>query len=317
MSTESSLQKIAALRASALSRASEPIEWPEPAMVLDLDSRHGSDVRMFKHIHQLCSLHTENFRSAWIVKQVYLLDGYLTMAAAGNPYGTYSFARIMLENSGAIHRISADLSSAAALARENWLQGGQKFFGIMVRASYATSQSDLSALSAEAGLSADRRKTMSSGEMVKGLAEAPGHENVWDRYQNLCDFVHHNLGSKTLGNAGSRVSGHMHTNGGGMFLLPSEGAITRYQYPNPTKAELAVAMTVEDFADDAADSVRWMNAMPAGPFGQEQVLQFTGTKLGLVELDADLQPVSIGSVAGRNEPCPCGSGKKYKHCCFH
>ncbi|HOX43305.1 MAG TPA: SEC-C metal-binding domain-containing protein [Myxococcota bacterium] len=20
---------------------------------------------------------------------------------------------------------------------------------------------------------------------------------------------------------------------------------------------------------------------------------------------------------GRNEPCPCGSGKKYKHCCLH
>jgi len=23
-----------------------------------------------------------------------------------------------------------------------------------------------------------------------------------------------------------------------------------------------------------------------------------------------------GRTAGRNEPCPCGSGKKYKHCCL-
>jgi len=22
-----------------------------------------------------------------------------------------------------------------------------------------------------------------------------------------------------------------------------------------------------------------------------------------------------GRKIGRNEPCPCGSGKKYKHCC--
>ena len=22
-----------------------------------------------------------------------------------------------------------------------------------------------------------------------------------------------------------------------------------------------------------------------------------------------------GKKIGRNEPCPCGSGKKYKHCC--
>lgn len=28
---------------------------------------------------------------------------------------------------------------------------------------------------------------------------------------------------------------------------------------------------------------------------------------------AKQQPVTVEKV-GRNEPCPCGSGKKYKHC---
>ena len=27
-------------------------------------------------------------------------------------------------------------------------------------------------------------------------------------------------------------------------------------------------------------------------------------------------PVSLLSAAGRNDPCPCGSGKKYKKCCL-
>ena len=27
------------------------------------------------------------------------------------------------------------------------------------------------------------------------------------------------------------------------------------------------------------------------------------------------QPVTGGRKVGRNEPCPCGSGKKYKRCC--
>ena len=27
--------------------------------------------------------------------------------------------------------------------------------------------------------------------------------------------------------------------------------------------------------------------------------------------------VIVGKKIGRNEPCPCGSGKKYKHCCGH
>ncbi|WP_429201640.1 SEC-C metal-binding domain-containing protein [Aeromonas veronii] len=26
-----------------------------------------------------------------------------------------------------------------------------------------------------------------------------------------------------------------------------------------------------------------------------------------------MTPIKIG----RNEPCPCGSGKKYKQCCLH
>ena len=27
------------------------------------------------------------------------------------------------------------------------------------------------------------------------------------------------------------------------------------------------------------------------------------------------QPVKVGKKVGRNDPCPCGSGKKYKKCC--
>jgi hypothetical protein len=26
-------------------------------------------------------------------------------------------------------------------------------------------------------------------------------------------------------------------------------------------------------------------------------------------------PAAVGGEPGRNEPCPCGSGRKYKHCC--
>ena len=27
------------------------------------------------------------------------------------------------------------------------------------------------------------------------------------------------------------------------------------------------------------------------------------------------EAVPVGKRVGRNDPCPCGSGKKYKHCC--
>jgi preprotein translocase subunit SecA len=27
------------------------------------------------------------------------------------------------------------------------------------------------------------------------------------------------------------------------------------------------------------------------------------------------KPIRAGPKVGRNDPCPCGSGKKFKHCC--
>jgi len=36
---------------------------------------------------------------------------------------------------------------------------------------------------------------------------------------------------------------------------------------------------------------------------------------GQTEQPTPVQPIHVGPKAGRNEPCPCGSGKKYKKCC--
>ena len=33
------------------------------------------------------------------------------------------------------------------------------------------------------------------------------------------------------------------------------------------------------------------------------------------ELKAKEIQQSVGKTIGRNDPCPCGSGKKYKKCC--
>ena len=37
--------------------------------------------------------------------------------------------------------------------------------------------------------------------------------------------------------------------------------------------------------------------------------------LGIIETDENKPEIEISNKIGRNEPCPCGSGKKYKNCC--
>ena len=33
--------------------------------------------------------------------------------------------------------------------------------------------------------------------------------------------------------------------------------------------------------------------------------------------DSGKEPLRVEEKAGRNDPCPCGSGKKYKRCCLN
>ena len=47
---------------------------------------------------------------------------------------------------------------------------------------------------------------------------------------------------------------------------------------------------------------------------REQVAKPTGTSGGSDE-PIKRKPVKVGQKVGRNDPCPCGSGKKYKQCC--
>ena len=46
---------------------------------------------------------------------------------------------------------------------------------------------------------------------------------------------------------------------------------------------------------------------------RKAVAKVTGTSGG-GDSSIKKQPVRAGKKIGRNDPCPCGSGKKYKHC---
>jgi hypothetical protein len=80
--------------------------------------------------------------------------------------------------------------------------------------------------------------------------------------------------------------------------------------------------------DDAADKpwilqcVPFVGIVPAEAFyfpaaeAPRRAAEFTPEAvLALVEWAAPPPPVRVDHKPGRNDPCPCGSGKKAKHCC--
>ena len=48
---------------------------------------------------------------------------------------------------------------------------------------------------------------------------------------------------------------------------------------------------------------------------REEVAKPTGTSGGAEETSKRKPVVNKNAKVGRNDPCPCGSGRKYKHCC--
>ena len=47
---------------------------------------------------------------------------------------------------------------------------------------------------------------------------------------------------------------------------------------------------------------------------RQQVIKVTASSGG-GDAEEKKKPVTKGAKVGRNDACPCGSGKKYKHCC--
>ena len=72
---------------------------------------------------------------------------------------------------------------------------------------------------------------------------------------------------------------------------------------------------VEAIKQDTAKSLVALKIRTsAAPIERQQVAKVTGTSGGGEEESTRREPIRVGKKIGRNEPCPCGSGKKYKNC---
>src|ERR1044071_7496796 len=104
--TAEPLNELKALRGRLAAKVSKPIQFPEPSLKLDPDSRRNSTVRLFTHFHQMCFGHALLFGITNQIKLVYLIDAYVCMAEGQNPFGMYGSARALLEFNAFLHEVS-------------------------------------------------------------------------------------------------------------------------------------------------------------------------------------------------------------------
>lgn len=277
--------ELAALRERLVEQVGKPLQWPEPGMTLNYGDRRSSEVRVFKYLQQMCLLHRENFVSTNQIRHLYLIDGFLTMATAQNPFGLYTFARSMFELSAFLHEVQTRLQEIALQINQNtWQPLGEKFFGLIVRARFATTHPRYRELLRSDGVPELRLKPFNIMHCVQELATEPEHQDATERYELLCDYVHHNLGSSTMANSGSAVTDVIRSARGGMMFTSGPMPFTRYEYPVQSKADRALDNVASGFVKDSRACIGWLDMTPESPFPPEMIVEKTGTRFGMPEL---------------------------------
>jgi len=317
---KTAIESLRRLFESLREQVSKPLEWPLPATCLDLEGRASEPARIFKHIQQMCLLHTSSFQNVNQIKLVYLIEAYLAVADVRTPLGIYSAARSLLEFAAFTSDVARRLSSIRD-AGGDWLTRGKAFFGTIVRAAFGTSDPKALALLLEGGTAKEHTKPFRIGESIKAIGLEGGFEEIPAHYNTLCDFVHHNLSSGTTTATSIRQGTIAHSHGGGMLLLTKPGPIVCRGFPAPDQAIFALNQTAKLALKNAQATVRRINECPESPYTRAEILENTGHEFGMRQLDLSEGAQSpsgakkSGAKTGRNEPCPCGSGRKFKRCC--
>jgi hypothetical protein len=302
-------------------RLSKPVQWPESDLKLDVDSRRPDRVRMVKHVHQSCALHTGGYRLGTEMKLVHLVDAFDQLARAGNGLGLYPVARSCLELFAQVLDVASTLRECQQKVRiESWLPPAEEFFKAIVRARFATSNESHAEILRGQGASSKVLKPMHVMESIRLLSGHADAREAGERYGQLCDAVHHNLSSTATVTSGSGVVDAARHPSGGMIVGREAATVTEYQYPVVWKADIALASIGSDFVEDVRQTLHALAVFPESPLSPEFLQETTGSPLGVVPLQrrsdgSPILPPTRVAKQGRNETCACGSGRKVKHCC--
>ena len=100
----------------------------------------------------------------------------------------------------------------------------------------------------------------------------------------------------------------------GIIRTEVSRVLMNVQIQSAAEAE-QVADQLEDRAEQTAGGARMMHADPSELGGMDEDPEAVALRLQEVASANPAQrPIVNGHHVGRNDPCPCGSGKKYKHC---
>jgi hypothetical protein len=314
------IDKLKIARQSGVKFFERPHDFPTGVHVLDLSARKESELRQFKHLHQNCFFLASELLTACQLRLLLLLDGYLALAETRNGIPMFAVTRAIMELNGLLIYLSARLGTYQAGDSKDWRSRGEGFFSLLVRARYGSRDSELVKELSSNGFSKSSLEPIHSKDCERALFTAPEFESDARLYGTLNDLIHTNSQGFNFGSPGYFMSDNF-SFGQATALLPEATPIIRYQYPAAEKQQAAIDLTADTTYRHTASILKIAEKFPISPFSVSEVFRMTGTTSGAKEVALqqvhNVKTLRAPKSAGRNDPCPCGSGRKFKHCCLN
>jgi hypothetical protein len=311
------LQSIKVFRERIAEGLTKPAEFFEPNHRLDPDSRKDK-IRRLKFFNQTSFVHSLLLKHEFALKLLSIVDGYILAFENKNSLLMYLSGRYILELVATINALSAELIAAKAIGIEDWEGRGRTFLSTLCRGRYASSDPKIAALFKTFGVSASAVKPIRINDAIKALAKRPEFETVEHDYDFLSNICHHNGSSHQLFHRSIRETDRVQLPGGSQIVMPKPALAVTLEYPPSLAYRASAAQTSRLVYVSAAWIETLLREMPFTPFDDNDFSRLTNgqVKKGLQYAGPLPHTARPQTKIGRNDPCPCGSGKKFKHCCL-
>jgi SEC-C motif len=302
-------------------------ETPYEIFDLGLDIGFESEKTIEGKLDRLiraCIWHAIALKTELNLKLLYTIDGYLSGVDLKNPVSTFLLARYLLELAATVSAIDFGLDECVDIDLRDWNRRGTTFLTLLYRARHSTSDARFKQIFNETGISPEFLRPFRIGKAIAGLTSRPGFKSAVSMYDELSNICHHNgSGHKWL------TQSFQETNvivapGGRPFFLKEKALAVTMGYPASGFELVSLARTGRVAWWSAHSTSKMISEMREAPFTDKELSALSKGRLtsvgsvfyGSTEPQRGESKRSKTAKVGRNDPCPCGSGKKYKVCCF-
>jgi SEC-C motif len=272
---------------------------------------------------RVCAWNALALKAEFKLKLLYTIDGYLSAVDAKNPVSTFLLARYLLELVATVSAIDIGFQNVSYVNFRDWLKRGRGFIAMLYRARHSTSDEKFKSISVgksksivitERGISAVLVQPIRISTAIRGLTSRPGFESAVSTYDSLFNMCHHNGSGHKMLAENIRETDMVVGPNGAAFLMRGKVAAMTLAYPASHFASQSLARTARVAWWSAHCANKMIDKLPIGPFSIKELSTLTDRRLTSVQL-SDWDQMAKARKIGRNDPCPCGSGKKYKGCC--